>query len=54
MENIITMIAELGFPIAITAYLLLRIENQLSHLTEAVVELKESIMQHRYQQEKTA
>ncbi len=39
MENFITLLGNFGFPIAVTAYLLVRIESRLSQLTESIHEL---------------
>ena len=40
MENdLYTLIANVGFPIAITMYLLIRIEGKLQHLTNSINEL---------------
>lgn len=39
MEDIYTSIANLGFPIVISIYLLVRIENKLNQLTESINEL---------------
>ncbi len=39
MDELFTQIANLGFPIAVTAYLLVRIEAKLSQLSESIQEL---------------
>ena len=39
MDNISTMIANLGFPIAISMYLLIRIEAKMQGLTDSINEL---------------
>jgi len=39
MEEILTMIANFGFPIAVSAYLLVRIEGKLEKLTAAITDL---------------
>lgn len=36
MDELFTQIANLGFPIAVTAYLLVRIESKLAQLTESI------------------
>lgn len=39
MDDLVTMIGNYGFPIAVTAYLLVRIESKLSILAESIHEL---------------
>ena len=39
MEEILTMIANFGFPIVVSAYLLVRIEGKLEKLTAAITDL---------------
>ncbi|RJX24925.1 MAG: YvrJ family protein [Dethiobacter sp.] len=43
MEEIVPLIANLGFPIAISLYLLVRIEGKLESLTMSIRELSEVI-----------
>lgn len=43
MEDLIAMIGNFGFPIAVTAYLLVRIESKLSQLTESIHDLTTAI-----------
>lgn len=43
MNNITGFIANVGFPIAVAAYLLIRIESKLAGLTEAIADLRECI-----------
>ncbi len=43
MEDIIKMIGNFGFPIAVAAYLLVRIESKLNQLTESIHELTTAI-----------
>lgn len=43
MEEIIAQISNVGFPIAITCYLLVRIENKLTELTSSINELSKNI-----------
>ena len=43
MEEIYTGIANLGFPIAISIYLLVRIEGKLNQLSESITELSKVI-----------
>ncbi|HZJ83999.1 MAG TPA: YvrJ family protein [Syntrophomonadaceae bacterium] len=44
MDEIINLIANVGFPIAVAVYLLIRIETKLNHLTKAIGELREAII----------
>ena len=44
MDNISTMIANLGFPIAISIYLLIRIEAKMQGLTDSINELSKNIL----------
>lgn len=43
MENVYTQIANLGFPIVISVYLLVRIEGKLNELTKSINELSKTI-----------
>ncbi|MCR6546415.1 YvrJ family protein [Dehalobacterium formicoaceticum] len=43
MEELITIISNVGFPIAISAYLLIRIEKKLDTLSESIAELAKVI-----------
>ena len=43
MENIYNQIANLGFPIAVATYLLVRIETKLVKLTDSINELSKVI-----------
>ena len=43
MENISAMIANLGFPIAVSIYLLIRIEGKMQALTDSINELSKNI-----------
>ena len=44
MDNLPTMIANLGFPIAVSIYLLIRIESKLQGLTDSINELSKNII----------
>lgn len=44
MEEIYTHVANLGFPIVISIYLLVRIEGKLNQLTESINELSKAII----------
>lgn len=44
MEELLNLIGNVGFPIAVSIYLLIRVEGQLSHLTNAILELREAII----------
>jgi hypothetical protein len=43
-SNIQTLIANVGFPIALSMYLLVRIEGKLSVLTDSINELSKNIL----------
>lgn len=45
MEEIYSSIANLGFPIVISIYLLVRIEGKLNELTQSITELSKVIAQ---------
>ncbi|MBO3444368.1 MULTISPECIES: YvrJ family protein [Clostridia] len=42
--NIQTLVANVGFPIALSMYLLIRIEGKLTHLTDSINELSKNIV----------
>ncbi len=44
MDNFSSIIANLGFPIAISIYLLVRIEAKLQGLTDSINELSNNII----------
>lgn len=44
MEELMQLIGNVGFPIAVSAYLLIRIEGRLTELNTAIVELREAII----------
>ena len=43
MEELIPLVGNLGFPIAVSIYLLVRIEGKLENLTISIRELAEAI-----------
>jgi hypothetical protein len=43
MEDLVPLIANLGFPIVVSLYLLIRVEKRLEELTTCVKEANESI-----------
>ncbi|PAB57525.1 YvrJ family protein [Anaeromicrobium sediminis] len=43
MEEIYTHIANLGFPIVVSMYLLMRIEGKLESLTKSIIDLSNNI-----------
>lgn len=47
MEYLADVISQVGFPIAVSIYLLVRIEGKLEWLTEAIHELSQSISNMR-------
>ncbi|SDZ33051.1 YvrJ protein family protein [Proteiniborus ethanoligenes] len=44
MEEVYSQIANLGFPIAVSVYLLVRVEGKLNKLTESINELSKAII----------
>ncbi|MCX5975858.1 MAG: YvrJ family protein [Coprothermobacterota bacterium] len=44
MESILTLIANFGFPIVVSAYLLVRIEGKLEKLTAAITDLDQVVV----------
>ena len=44
MNDIQSIIANLGFPIAISMYLLIRIEGKIQSLTDSINELSKNIL----------
>lgn len=43
MEQILNAVANFGFPIAVTAYLLVRVEGRLEQLTNSIYKLSETL-----------
>jgi hypothetical protein len=43
MDNIVAMVGNLGFPIVVSIYLLIRIEAKLDTLSESINELSTTI-----------
>lgn len=43
MEELVRMVANLGFPIAVSIYLLVRLEGKMDELTGSVKELSRAI-----------
>ncbi|MDI9502878.1 MAG: YvrJ family protein [Tissierellia bacterium] len=43
MDELLTLIGNLGFPIAVSAYLLVRIEGKITDLTGSIHELRQAI-----------
>lgn len=44
MSELVDLAANVGFPMAVAAYLLIRIEGQLRQLTEAVQDLRQAVL----------
>lgn len=44
MDEMIKMIGNVGFPMAVAAFLLLRVEQRMEALTTAIAELREAIL----------
>lgn len=47
MEELIKMVSNVGFPIAITAYVMIRFEGKLDRLTETITKLVVAIENQR-------
>lgn len=45
MEDILNLISNVGFPIAICMYLLIRIEGKMENLSKAINELNETLIE---------
>ena len=43
MEQVLGLVANLGFPIVVSVYLLVRIENRMESLTESIHQLAEAV-----------
>lgn len=43
MEDLITNISNIGFPIAISCYLLVRLEKKMEELKEVIVDLSKAL-----------
>lgn len=43
MEQLLGLIANMGFPIAVSVYLLVRVENRLMALAESIHELARAV-----------
>ncbi|MCG9968322.1 YvrJ family protein [Pelotomaculum terephthalicicum JT] len=52
MENILQAVGNVGFPIAVAAYLLVRIEGKLETLAASIARLAEAVAGERRQEEK--
>lgn len=44
MDDLLNPIANVGFPIAVAVFLLVRVETKISCLTKAIGELREAIL----------
>lgn len=44
MDEMLKMIGNVGFPIAVAAFLLVRVEQRMDDLTAAITELREAIL----------
>ncbi|MCL6558917.1 MAG: YvrJ family protein [Firmicutes bacterium] len=52
METILQAVGNVGFPIAVAAYLLVRIEGKLERLSASIAELAGVVESIRWQDEK--
>lgn len=44
MSEFLDMVGNIGFPIAVSIYLLIRVESKLGELTAAITELREAVI----------
>ena len=44
VEELLNIIGNVGFPIAVSAYLLIRVEAKLGELSKAITQLREAII----------
>lgn len=44
MDEILNLVANVGFPIAVAVFLLVRVESKINCLTKAIAELREAIL----------
>lgn len=44
MEELLNIIANVGFPIAVAVFLLIRVEGKMTCLTKAINDLREAIL----------
>ncbi|MCR4400751.1 MAG: YvrJ family protein [Syntrophomonadaceae bacterium] len=47
MEELLTQVGNYGFPVVVSLYLLVRIEQKLENLTRAVVGVREALLETR-------
>lgn len=47
MEDWMTLVSNVGFPVAVTAYLLVRIEGKLEQLAGSISDLNRSIQEFK-------
>jgi len=52
LEAFLQAIGNVGFPVAVTAYLLVRIESKLEALTAGIARLAEAVAAERRQEER--
>lgn len=44
MEELLNIVANIGFPIAVAVFLLVRVESKMTCLTKAINDLREAIL----------
>ena len=54
MDEMLKIIGNVGFPIAVAAFLLVRVEQRMDNLTAAITELREAILMMPREQASTA
>jgi hypothetical protein len=46
MEELVVLIGNFGFPVAVSMYLLIRLEGKLETLTESIHSLSQALLKH--------
>jgi len=52
LEDVLQAVGDVGFPMAVAAYLLVRMEGKLEALTSSIASLAEAVAGERRQEEK--
>ncbi len=47
LDSFVTLVSNVGFPIVVTAYLLIRLEAKLEKLTDALLGFKEALREFK-------
>jgi hypothetical protein len=46
MEELVVLVGNFGFPVAVSVYLLIRLEGKLETLTESIHSLSQALLKH--------